>query len=107
MTKTKERRVALRMAGTGFGECMMVTGKWHDSGEREFSIEATYPPPPPFFGTVHSKGVAAALSVSAESKGLICTKMVQNLGVLGTAHSKGLSREDPGGLGRSARRLLI
>src|SRR5579859_3106622 len=82
MTKTKERRVALRMAGTGFGECMMVTGKWHDSGEREFSIEATYPPPPPFFGTVHSKGVAAALSVSAESKGLICTKMVQNSGCL-------------------------
>jgi hypothetical protein len=34
------------------------------------------------------------LSVSAESKGLICTKMVQNLGVLGTAHSKGLSREE-------------
>jgi len=33
------------------------------------------------------------VSVSAESKGLICTKIVQNLWVLGTAHSKGLSRE--------------
>jgi len=50
------------------------------------------PPPPPFFGTVHCKGVMAIVSVSAESKGLICTKIVQNLGVLGTAHSKGLSR---------------
>jgi len=34
----------------------------------------------------------AWLSVSADSKGLICTKIVQNLGVLGTAHSKRLSR---------------
>jgi hypothetical protein len=48
--------------------------------------------PPLFFVTAHSKGVMARLSVSADSKGLICTKIVQNLGVLGTAHSKGLSR---------------
>jgi hypothetical protein len=46
------------------------------------------------------------LSVSAESKGLICTKMVQNLGVLGTAHSKGLSCDDEG-FGKSCARLLI
>jgi hypothetical protein len=31
------------------------------------------------------------VSVSAESKGVICTKIVQNSRVLGTAHSKGLS----------------
>src|SRR5579859_1298413 len=49
------------------------------------------PPPPPFFGTAHSKGVTGGVSVSAESKGVICTKIVQNLGCLGTAHSKGLA----------------
>src|SRR5579859_3651426 len=36
----------------------------------------------------------AWVSVSAESKGLICTKIVQFSGVPGTAHSKGLSRCD-------------
>ena len=58
---------------------------------KEVKKKALGPPSPPFFGTAHSKGVTASLSVSAESKGLICTKMVQNLGVLGTAHSKGLT----------------
>ena len=60
---------------------------------KEVKKKALGPPSPPFFGTAHSKGVTASLSVSAESKGLICTKIVQNLWVLGTAHSKGLSRE--------------
>ena len=49
------------------------------------------PPPPLFFGTVHSKGVTGSVSVSAESKGFICTKIVQFSRYLGTADSKGLS----------------
>jgi hypothetical protein len=51
------------------------------------------PPSPLFFGTAHSKGLTTGLSVSAESKGLICTKIVQNSGGLGTAHSKRLSQK--------------
>jgi hypothetical protein len=46
-------------------------------------------------------------SVNVESKGLICTKIVQNLGLLGTAHSKGLSREDEGCSERNVSKLLI
>src|ERR1700676_1029011 len=46
---------------------------------------------PVFFGTAHSKGVTGAVSGCAESKGLICTKIVQNREVLGSAESKGLS----------------
>jgi hypothetical protein len=49
-------------------------------------------PSPLFFVTAHSKGVMTWLSVSADSKGLICTKIVHNLLVPGTAHSKDLSR---------------
>ena len=52
------------------------------------------PPSPPFFGTADSKGVTGTVSVSAESKGLICSKIVQNSMVLGTAHSKGLRCEN-------------
>jgi hypothetical protein len=37
------------------------------------------------------------MSVSAESKGLICTKIVQKTGGLGTAHSKGLIPKKDGG----------
>jgi hypothetical protein len=55
-------------------------------------LYAPWYPLPPFFVTAHSKVVMAKLSVSADSKGLIYTEIVQNLGVLGTAHSKGLSR---------------
>jgi hypothetical protein len=33
----------------GRGEGAVVTGmRWHDSGEREFSIEGNIPPSPPF-----------------------------------------------------------
>ena len=49
----------------------------------------------------------ATVSVSAESKGLICTKTVQNLGVLGTVHSKGLSREDGLRARKSAKSLIL
>src|SRR5216684_3170522 len=52
-----------------------------------------YPPLPPFFVTAHSKRLTPRLSASAESKGLICTKIVQNSEYLGTAHSKRLSRK--------------
>ena len=60
-------------------------------------VPGLYPggtPSPLFFVTAHSKGVTGTVSVSAHSKGLICTKMVQFLGVLGTAHSKGLSLDE-------------
>ena len=50
-------------------------------------------PPPWFFGTAHSKGVSYQPFVSAESKGLICTKIVQNRKSLGSAESKGLSEK--------------
>ena len=51
-------------------------------------------PPPPVFVSAHSKGLTRGPSVSAESKGLICTKIVQNRPCLGTAHSKGFSSEN-------------
>src|SRR5579859_3540067 len=51
-------------------------------------------PPPPFSVSAYFKGVTRRASVSAESKGVICTKIVQESGVLGTAHSKGLSSEN-------------
>src|SRR5467141_4999950 len=52
------------------------------------------PPPSPFFVSAYSKGLTRVQSVSADSKGLICTKIVQNPILLGSAHSKGLSRGD-------------
>src|SRR5258708_19370313 len=52
------------------------------------------PPPPTFFVTAHSRGLTRGQSVSVDSKGLICTKIVQNPMLLGSAHSKGLSRGD-------------
>ncbi len=48
-------------------------------------------PPPPVFVTAHSKEVMGMVSVSADSKELICTKIVQDSMLLGSAHSKGLS----------------
>jgi hypothetical protein len=63
-----------------------------NAAEKKATIPRGYPPPPPFFGSVHSTGVTGTVSVTVHSEGLICTKIVQKLGVLGTAHSKGLSR---------------
>src|SRR5260370_39668885 len=48
-------------------------------------------PSPPVSVTAHSKGLTRGLSVSADPKGLICTKIVQNPRLLVSAHSKGLS----------------
>ena len=50
-------------------------------------------PLPPVSVSAHSKGLTRGPSVSAESKGLICPKMVQNPRRLGSAHSKGFSSE--------------
>ncbi len=52
------------------------------------------PPPSPFFVSAYSKGLTRVQSVSADSKGLICTKIVQNPTLLGSAHSKGFSSEN-------------
>jgi hypothetical protein len=41
-----------------------------------------YPPSPLFFATAHSAGLTGSVSVSADSKGVICTKMVQEFGAL-------------------------
>ena len=48
-------------------------------------------PPPPFFVGAHSKGLAETRSVSADSKEVICTKIVQYFRGLGTADSKELA----------------
>src|SRR5260370_6114461 len=53
------------------------------------SVPQLYPTPSPFFVSADSKAVTGRASVSAESKELICTKIVQNLSGLGTAYSKG------------------
>jgi hypothetical protein len=47
--------------------------------------------PPGVFGSAHSKGLAGGLSVRADSKGLICTKIVQNSAFRVRAESKGVS----------------
>ena len=47
-------------------------------------------PSPGVFVSVDSKGVTGGVSVSAYSKGLICTKMVQNARFHGSAESKGV-----------------
>jgi len=46
--------------------------------------------PPCVFVSAYSKGVTGGVSVSADSKGLICTKMVQNARGHGSAESKGV-----------------
>jgi len=56
--------------------------------------EAVATPSPSVFVSAHSKGLTRGPSVSAESKGPICTKIVQNRPCLGTAYSKGLSSEN-------------
>jgi len=48
-------------------------------------------PPPVFFVSAYSKGVTREVSVSAESKGLICPKIVQNARFHGSAESKGVT----------------
>src|SRR5260370_14321718 len=53
-------------------------------------------PSPPVSVTAHSKGLTRGLSVSADPKGLICTKIVQNPRLLVSAHSKGLSYAQKG-----------
>ena len=40
------------------------------------------PPSPLFFVSAHSAGLAGSVSVSADSTGVICTKMVQDFSVL-------------------------
>jgi hypothetical protein len=52
--------------------------------------QADRPPSPGVFVSAHSKGVTGGVSVSADSKGLICTKMGQNASVRGSAESKGV-----------------
>ncbi len=47
-------------------------------------------PSPGVFVSVHSKGVTREVSVSADSKRLICTKIVQNARFRGSAESKGV-----------------
>src|SRR5579863_5929997 len=52
------------------------------------------PPLPPYFSELRIlKDLGDRGSVSVHSEGLICTKIVQNLGGLGTAYSKGLSSQ--------------
>ncbi len=51
---------------------------------------AGYPDPPGVFVSADPKGVAGGVSVSADSKGLICTKIVQNARFRGSAESKGV-----------------
>ena len=48
------------------------------------------PPSPLFSVTAYSKGLTGVRSVSADSEGLICTKIVHNSRPFGTAHSKGV-----------------
>ena len=48
-------------------------------------------PPPGVFVRADFKGVTDGVSVRAESKGLICTKVVQNRAARVRADSKGLS----------------
>ena len=48
------------------------------------------PPSPGVFVSAYSKGVTGEASVSADCKGLICTKMVQNARCHGSAESKGV-----------------
>jgi len=45
-----------------------------------------------FFVSADSKGVTRRVSVSAYSKGLICTKIVQNARFHGSAESKGVTQ---------------
>ncbi len=52
--------------------------------------QAETPPSPGIFVSADSKGVAGGVSVSADCKGLICTKMVQNARLHGSAESKGV-----------------
>ncbi len=47
-------------------------------------------PSPGVFVSVHSKGVTSEVSVSADSKRLTCTKIVQNARFRGSAESKGV-----------------
>ena len=49
-------------------------------------------PPPGVFVRADYKGVTGGVSVRAESKGLICTKIVQNRAVRVRAESKGVSK---------------
>src|SRR5713226_2169623 len=52
--------------------------------------QAEAPHPPGVFVSADSKGVAGGVSVSADCKGLICTKMVQNARSHRSAESKGV-----------------
>src|SRR6266481_992187 len=47
-------------------------------------------PSPGVFASADSKGVTRGVSVSADYKGLICTKIVQNTRFYGSAESKGV-----------------
>src|SRR5229473_5263804 len=52
--------------------------------------QAEAPPSPSVFVSAYSKGVTGEGSVSADCKGLICTKIVQNARCHGSAESKGV-----------------
>jgi hypothetical protein len=54
-----------------------------------FFFSAT--PSPLFFLSAESKGLRKMRFVSADSEGVICTKMVQDPARFGTAHSKGVA----------------
>src|SRR5258707_7488728 len=59
---------------------------------RHRSPEQTETPPSPgVFVSAYSKGVTGEASVSAECKGLICTKIVQNATCHGSVESKGVT----------------
>src|SRR6266478_2825776 len=60
------------------GDTEALNKRWHPT------------PPPGVFVSAYSKGVTGQASVSAECKGLIRTKMVQNSEYHGSAESKGV-----------------
>src|ERR1700682_1285092 len=65
----------------------------HMTAEVNRGAEVLGYPPPGVFVSAESKGVTRGVSVSADSKGLICTKIVQNARFHGSAESKGVSEQ--------------
>ena len=65
----------------------MALKSWPDAAS---SLLWAVHPTPGVFVSAYSKGVAGGVSVSADSKGLICTKIVQNARLHGSAESKGV-----------------
>jgi hypothetical protein len=72
------------------GPSKIGVNEWRERFARD-RIESEAPPPPGISVRADYKGVTDRVSVRADSKGLICTKIVQNRAVRVRAESKGVS----------------